>query len=107
MQEIKSAGGVVMPAYLLVKAKISDWEQYQEYMKVSPAVVAQYGGRFISRGGEVVALEGPEVTERIVLLEFPSLAKVKEFYHSQEYQQIMKLRAGAATAQFIAIDGVE
>ena len=94
-----------MSAYILVKAAITDWEQYQEYMKASPAVVAQYDGKFIARGGEVVTLEGPEVTERVVLLEFPSLARAKEFYYSREYRDIMKLRAGAATAQFIAIDG--
>ena len=94
-----------MSAYILVKAAITDWEQYQEYMKVSPAVVAQYDGKFIARGGEVVTLEGPQVTERVVLLEFPSLARAKEFYYSKEYREIMKLREGAATAQFIAIEG--
>jgi uncharacterized protein (DUF1330 family) len=76
-------------------------------MKVSPAVVAQYDGRFIARGGEVVTLEGPEVAERVVLLEFPTLARAKEFYHSREYQEIMKLRQGAATVQVVAIDGVK
>lgn len=96
-----------MSAYILVKAAITDWELYQEYMKVTPAVIAQYDGRFIARGGEVTSLEGPEVTERIVLLEFPTLAKAKEFYHSREYGEIMKLRAGAATSQLIAIDGIQ
>ena len=95
-----------MSAYILVKAHITDWELYQDYMSVSPGVVAQYDGRFIARGGEVVTLEGPEVTERVVLLEFPTLSRAKEFYHSHEYKEIMKLRTGAATAQFIAFEGI-
>jgi uncharacterized protein (DUF1330 family) len=43
----------------------------------------------------------------LVLIEFPSFEKVKEFYYSQEYQEAKKLRAGAATGQFLAIDGVD
>ena len=47
-----------MSAYILVKADITDGDQYQEYLKVSPAVVARFDGKFIARGGEVVTLEG-------------------------------------------------
>lgn len=53
----------------------------------------------------MVTLEGPEVTERVVVIEFPTLERVKEFYHSEDYQQVKKLREGAATTSFIAIEG--
>jgi uncharacterized protein (DUF1330 family) len=81
-------------------------EQYKEYTKVAPGVVAQYGGRVIVRGGETVTLEGPEEKDRIVVLEFPSLDQAKAFYGSEEYTAAVKLRAGAASAQFIAVEGV-
>ncbi len=80
-------------------------EQYQEYAKVTPDVVAQYGGRFIVRGGATVTLEGPEEKDRIVVLEFPSLDQAKAFYGSEEYAAAAKLREGAASAQFIAVEG--
>ncbi len=94
-----------MAAYINVRMHFTDREQYKEYAKVTPGVVAQYGGRFIVRGGETVTLEGPEEKDRIVVLEFPSLDQAKVFYGSEEYTAAAKLRAGAATAQFIAVEG--
>ena len=61
--------------------------------------------RFVVRGGEMVTLEGPEETRRLVVIEFPSLERAKEFYHSEEYSRVKKRREGAATGQFIVIDG--
>ncbi len=95
-----------MAAYIIVRMHVTDMEQYKEYTKFAPGVVAQYGGRIIVRGGETVTLEGPEEKDRIVVLEFPSLDQAKAFYGSEEYTAAIKLREAAATAQFIAVAGV-
>jgi len=95
-----------MAAYLLARVEVTDWDHYKEYTKKTPGAIAKYGGKFIVRAGDMVTLEGPEETRRVVLIEFPSFEKAKEFYYSQEYQEAKKLRAGAATGQFLAIDGV-
>ena len=96
-----------MSAYLLGRVEITDQDRYKEYMKKTPGVIEKYGGKFIVRGGEVVTLEGAAETRRLVLIEFPSSEKAKEFYYSEEYQDAKKLRAGAAVGQFLAIDGVD
>ena len=96
-----------MAAYLIARVNVTDWDKYRDYMKVTPGVVEKFEGKFMVRGGEMVTLEGSEETQRLVLLEFPTLEKIKEFYNSPEYQDAIKIRTGAATAQFIAIDGVE
>ncbi|NIS14954.1 DUF1330 domain-containing protein, partial [Candidatus Saccharibacteria bacterium] len=49
-----------MPAYMIARVNVTDWDQYSEYMKVTPGIIAKYDGRFIVRGGEMVTLEGPE-----------------------------------------------
>ena len=95
-----------MTAYLIAKINVTDMEQYKKYMAVSPNLIKKFGGRFIARGGEMITLEGPEETQRMVLIEFPSLERVKAFYNSAEYQEAKKLRQGAASAQFIVIEGV-
>jgi uncharacterized protein (DUF1330 family) len=71
-----------MSAYVIAKVKVTDWDGYKEYMKLTPATVEKFGGRFVVRGGQMITLEGPETTERIVLIEFTSLEKAKEWYHS-------------------------
>jgi len=95
-----------MLAYVIARVKVTDWDKYDEYLEVTPGTIAQYGGRFIARGGEMATLEGPEETRRLVILEFPSLAKAKTWYNSKEYQNAKKLRAGAAKGSLVAIDGV-
>ena len=94
-----------MPAYIIARVQVTDWERYREYTKATPGVIEKYGGRFIVRGGETITLEGPQETGRVVIIEFPSLDKTKAFYHSEEYSRAKKLREGAATGQFLAIEG--
>ena len=96
-----------MAAYMIARINVNDWDQYNEYIKVTPGIIAKYDGRFIVRGGETVTLEGPEEKWRIVVVEFPDLAKVKEFYYSPEYTDAKKIREGAALAQFVAVSGAE
>ena len=62
-----------MPAYIIVFMEVTDWERYADYTKATPSVVAQFGGRFLVRGGEIATLEGAEEKRRVVVLEFPSL----------------------------------
>ncbi len=94
-----------MAAYIVARVDVRDWEAYREYMRHTPRVIAKFGGRFVARGGEMVTLEGPEETLRLVLIEFPSLDQAKAYYASPEYARIKKIREGGGEAQFVAIDG--
>ena len=96
-----------MPAYLIVRANVTDMAQYQKYMKLTPAILEKYGGRFIVRGGEKITLEGPEITERMVMIKFDSVDAARRMYHSDEYQAAVKVRQGAAEASFIVMEGLE
>ena len=96
-----------MPAYLLVRANVTDMQQYREYMKLTPAIVEKYGGQFIIRGGDPVVLEGPEISDRIVMLKFDSVDTARRMYNSDEYQAAIKVREGAAEASFIVMEGLE
>jgi uncharacterized protein (DUF1330 family) len=96
-----------MAAYMIARINVTDWDRYNEYIKVTPGIIAKYGGRFIVRGGEMITLEGPEEKWRIVVVEFPDLQKAKDFYNSADYTDAKKIREGAALAQFVAIEGLE
>ena len=94
-------------AYVLVQVDVTNPQQYQEYAKLTPAIVESFGGRFLARAGRIATLEGPPAKPRVVVIEFPSFAKAQEFYASPAYTAARKLREGAAQAQFIAVEGVE
>jgi uncharacterized protein (DUF1330 family) len=94
-----------MPAYLIARVEVTNWDRYREYTKATPEAIARYGGKFIVRGGEVVTLEGEQENRRLVVIEFPTLERAKEFFHSPEYTRVKALRTGAAVGQFLVVDG--
>ena len=96
-----------MSAYIVVRMKVTDPEQYKRYVARTPECVASFGGRFIARGGEAVTLEGPEFRDRMVIIEFPSLERAQEFYNSPEYTEIKALREHAGIGEFIAVEGAD
>jgi uncharacterized protein (DUF1330 family) len=95
------------PAYIVARIRVTDWDRYREYVKHTPRVIAQFGGRFIVRGGEAVVLEGPDDGLRTVVIEFPSLDHAKAFYASPEYSAVKALREGAGTGTFTAVEGYD
>ncbi len=96
-----------MPAYMIVRVNVTDMEQYGEYMKLTPAILTKYGGKFVVRGGEKVVLEGPEMTDRMVVVKFDSVQAAQDMYNSDEYQAAIKVREGAAEASFVVVEGLE
>ena len=92
-------------AYLLVQVDVSNAQQYGEYTKLSPAIIEKFGGRFLARGGRSTTLEGPAAPSRVVVIEFPSYDRAQAFYNSPEYTAARKVRAGAAKAQFVLVEG--
>jgi uncharacterized protein (DUF1330 family) len=94
-----------MTAYIVAHVDIRDWDRYREYMRHTPGVIARHGGRFVARGGETVLLEGEPDNLRLVVIEFPDLAHAVAFYRSPEYAEVKRLREGAGSARFVAIEG--
>ena len=47
-----------MPAYILADIEVTDAAKFERYRAIAPAVIERYGGRYLARGGEAVALEG-------------------------------------------------
>ena len=42
-----------MPAYVINDMVVTDPELFERYKQLSPPTVAQYGGRFLARGGQI------------------------------------------------------
>ncbi len=94
-----------MPAYLVGVVNVTDPNTIVEYQQRVPAVVKQYGGRYLVRGGESDVLEGEPPGSRFVTIEFPDRAAVRRFYDSPEYQEIVGIRTSASTGFLVAVDG--
>jgi uncharacterized protein (DUF1330 family) len=94
-----------MAAYLIADILITDSQMYDEYRRQVAPTVAQFGGRFIVRGGHHEVLEGERQIHRVVVLEFPSMDALKSWYNSPEYAPLLALRKRASTGTLVAVEG--
>ena len=94
-----------MPVYLIIDIAIIDPDVYGEFVERVPAVVEQYGGRYLARSNEVSTMVGDWQPERIVLIEFESIEQVQDFFTSPEYLALVPLREQSATSRAIIVEG--
>jgi len=95
-----------MPAYIIVDIEITDPARYEEYKKLAGATVEKHGGKYIVRGGAVETLEGNWESKRIVVLEFESVQRAKEWLNCEEYREPRKIRHRTAKTKMIVVEGV-
>ena len=95
-----------MAVYVIVNVRVTDSARYEEYRGKVPATIARYGGRYLARGGAVEALEGDWQPERLVVLEFESMERFREWYDSPDYAPLKQLRQEAAATQLVVVEGL-
>jgi uncharacterized protein (DUF1330 family) len=96
-----------MPAYILAEVTIEDQAIYEEYKKHTPSSIAAYGGKFMVRGGHAETLEGDWEPGRIVILEFPTVARAKEWWDSELYAPAKALRQRSASTRMVMVEGIK
>jgi uncharacterized protein (DUF1330 family) len=94
-----------MPAYVLVQVDVNDPIRYEDYKAMVPASIAQYGGRFLVRGGKTHTMEGNWTPKRLVVVEFPTVEQAKAWWASPEYAEAKALRQATAESQLIIAEG--
>ena len=95
-----------MSAYLVVQAKVHDGDRFKIYLSQVPELIAKYGGKYLARGGQRVQLEGQDQDQRWVVIEFPTMEKAQQWYHSEAYQRLKALRMDAAEGTLVLLEGV-
>lgn len=94
-----------MAAYVVVDITITDSALYEEVKQRTPLVVAQYGGKYLARGGQVDVLHGTWQPARLVILEFESLEQARRWESSPEYTAIKLLRDQCARVNMVLLPG--
>ena len=95
-----------MAAFVIVTVEINDPVRYEEYKKLAQKSVAAYDGRFLVRGGRTQTLEGAWDPGRVVVLEFPTAHRAREWWASDQYRPARELRQQIAETQMILVEGV-
>jgi uncharacterized protein (DUF1330 family) len=95
-----------MAVYAVVNERVTDSDRYSEYRDKAPDVIARYGGKYLARGGTVEVLEGEWNPQRLVVLEFESMERFREWYDSPEYTPLKQLRSEASDTEFVVVEGL-
>jgi len=95
-----------MSAYVIVEIDVLDPAGYEEYKKLAGATVEKYGGKYIVRGGRTEVLEGNWRPKRIVVLQFESMQRAREWLNCEEYRDPRKMRHRTAETKMILVEGV-
>ena len=95
-----------MAGYVIADVKVTDQEKYEVYRGQVSQTIEKYGGEYIVRGGATETVEGDWTPNRLVVVEFESIDRAKEWYYSQEYSGPMKLRHQAADTNVLFVEGL-
>ena len=98
-----------MAAYLLADVAPHDMDAYRAsgYLEAVVRLAADYGGRYLARGGDMQRLEGDWEPRRMVIIEFPSMDDLRAWYDSDAYAPWREVRQGLADSRLVAVDGLE
>jgi len=95
-----------MAAYLIANIRVTDPEAYRQYVRAVPATIEAYGGKYLVRGGAAQKLEGDLEPERLVMLEFESMERAREWWASDAYAALKELRRSASVSSLLLVEGV-
>ena len=95
-----------MAGYMIGNITVTDPDTFAEYGKQVPETVAAFGGTYVVRGGAAEKIEGDYNPVRIVVLQFESVEKAREWYNSEMYAPLKEMRLRASTGDLYFVEGV-
>jgi uncharacterized protein (DUF1330 family) len=94
-----------MSAYVISEVEMRDAAGFEAYRTIAAKTIAQYGGRYLVRGGASV-IEGGPPPKTVIVVEFPTMQRLREWYASPEYAEALKVRRTALDRRLIFVEGV-
>jgi len=95
-----------MSAYFISEVEVRDAAGFEAYRTIAARAIAQYGGRYLVRGGAASVVEGGPLPKTIIVVEFPTMERLREWYASPEYAEALKARQTAIDRRLIFVEGV-
>lgn len=95
-----------MSAYAISEVEMRDAADFETYRSIAARTISKYGGRYLIRGGAVSLIEGGPPPKTIIVVEFPTMERLREWYASPEYAKALKVRRTALDRRLIFVEGV-
>ncbi|WP_044044219.1 DUF1330 domain-containing protein [Caballeronia insecticola] len=95
-----------MAAYVLVDVEITNQEAYEKYREVAYPVINAFGGKYLVRGGATEVIEGDWSFDRLIIVEFESVERARQWYYSPEYRPAIDVIEKYARRKLAIVEGV-
>lgn len=94
-----------MPAYLVASYRITDPDGYAPYPQAVAPTLVPFEGELVVADFASESVEGEPLPVTIIV-RFPTKDAARAWYHSAEYQAIVKLRSDNTEGSLVFVDGV-
>jgi uncharacterized protein (DUF1330 family) len=94
--------GYLVSAYRSIK----DPDKFAAYAKLAGPAFTKYGAKYLARGDAAQAYEAG-IKQRIVIVEFESVARAVEAHDSPEYQAALKALDNGVERDLRIVEGLE
>jgi uncharacterized protein (DUF1330 family) len=91
-------------AYVVGQITVKNAELWAEYRSMVPQTLAPWGAELVFRGQQVAALAGESPHSDIVVIRFPNVAAVDNWFSSPAYQALIPLREQAAEVLLLSYE---
>jgi uncharacterized protein (DUF1330 family) len=91
-------------AYVIGHITVKDQRKWTEYRNKVPATLESWGAELILRGNLVSVLSGNHTHTDTVVIRFPNLGALNDWYFSPEYQSLIPLRQEAAEMELLSYE---
>ncbi len=94
-----------MTVYLIADITITEGSWVPDYAATVHTLVERHGGRYLSRSGNIVQIEGSDPGSTLVaLISFPDRAAVDAFVNDPSYAPFGRARQAGSISRFRLID---
>ena len=95
-----------MAGYVIIDVEITDEALFAEFAEKIVPVVEAHGGKYLVRGGAAQIITGDRTPHRVVVMEYESVERAREFINSDGYKALEDIRVGSANTSLIIVEGI-
>jgi len=96
-----------MAAYMIGMVEVTDPSWLKEYSEKVQNMFNEIGAKYHVRSTKIEKLEGERpVPMSMVVIEFPSMEVAQEWYKTDEYQALVKLRSSGSQTDLWLTEGL-
>ncbi len=93
---------------MISEVQIVDAEAAKRYMALAEVSIGRHGGRYVARAALPEVPEGDwDEGRRVVIVEFPTMEKLKEWHTSVDYAEALAISTTALDRRLLFVPGIE